>query len=110
MPSRHPLYPTLRVDAHGGAGHPRRVIARAPEHDRPRERLLAHGPEALADAELLALQLGTGRRGRSALDLARELLGAFGSLGELASRDPLELAGPAGLGRRGPPGWRQPSS
>lgn len=99
MPSRHPLYPTLRVDARGGAGHPRRVIARPPEHDRPRERLLAHGPEALADAELLALQLGTGRRGRSALDLARELLGAFGSLGELASRDPLELAGPAGLGR-----------
>ncbi|HXG16424.1 MAG TPA: UPF0758 domain-containing protein, partial [Calidithermus sp.] len=61
------------------------MIAPAPEHDRPRERLYAHGPEALADAELLALQLGTGRRGRSALDLARELLAAYGSLGELAS-------------------------
>ncbi len=75
------------------------MIASAPEHDRPRERLYAHGPEALADAELLALQLGTGRRGRSALDLGHELLAAYGSLGELASREAAELAGLAGLGR-----------
>jgi DNA repair protein RadC len=74
------------------------VTARAPEHDRPRERLFAHGVGVLADAELVALQLGTGRRGRSALDLARDLLAAYGSLGELAARDPAELAGPAGLG------------
>lgn len=71
---------------------------RWPPSERPRERLYASGPEALSDAELLALQLGTGTRGRSALDVARELLAAYGSLGEVASRDAVELARHPGLG------------
>lgn len=50
---------------------PMRLI---PEPDRPREKLLRDGPETLPDEELLAILIGTGTPGRSALDLARELL------------------------------------
>jgi hypothetical protein len=42
------------------------ALERSPETDRPRERLYWNGPEALADAELLAIQLGSGVRGKSA--------------------------------------------
>ena len=45
-----------------------------PEGERPRERLLEHGAEALSDAELLAIFLRTGVKGKSAVDLARDLL------------------------------------
>jgi DNA repair protein RadC len=60
-----------------------------PEDDRPREKLLTKGPGGLSDAELLAIFLRTGMKGKSAVDLARELLARFGSLGALvaASRD-----------------------
>ena len=60
-----------------------------PEDDRPREKLLAKGPGSLSDAELLAIFLRTGTRGKSAVDLARALLGKFGSLAGLigASRE-----------------------
>ncbi|HTQ98506.1 MAG TPA: DNA repair protein RadC [Candidatus Acidoferrum sp.] len=51
-----------------------------PLAERPREKLLQQGPDSLSDAELLAIFLRTGQAGRSALDLARELLGAFGSV------------------------------
>ncbi|HKB83479.1 MAG TPA: DNA repair protein RadC [Burkholderiales bacterium] len=51
-----------------------------PEDDRPREKLLAKGPSSLSDAELLAIFLRTGTRGKSAVDLARILLEKFGSL------------------------------
>ena len=51
-----------------------------PEDDRPREKLLAKGPGSLSDAELLAIFLRTGTKGKSAVDLARELLEKFGSL------------------------------
>ena len=46
-------------------------IARLPPEERPRERLRQHGVTALADAELLALVLGSGSPGASALDLGR---------------------------------------
>jgi len=46
-------------------------------NDRPRERLLEKGPRALSDTELVAILLRTGVRGKSAVDLARELLGEF---------------------------------
>ena len=49
-------------------------------HDRPRERLLAAGPAALADAELLAIFLRSGRRGRNAIELGRELVARFGGI------------------------------
>src|SRR5437899_12432859 len=74
------------------------AIDRWPEAERPRERLYWKGPEALADAELLAIQLGSGMRGRSAVDVARELLAAYGSLAEVAARDVTELARVAGVG------------
>jgi len=51
-----------------------------PENERPREKLITHGPGALSDAELLALFIRTGVRRQSALDLARDWLGVFGSL------------------------------
>jgi DNA repair protein RadC len=54
-----------------------------PPQERPRERLLALGPESLADAELLAILLRTGARGKSAVDLARDLLSRFGSVSAL---------------------------
>jgi DNA repair protein RadC len=66
--------------------------------DRPRERLYSIGPDALADAELLALQLGSGMRGRSAIAVANEVLATYGSLGDLAGREPEELARVPGIG------------
>ncbi len=70
-----------------------------PASDRPRERLYYQGPQALADAELLALQLGHGVPGRSALDIAREMLSAYGSLADVAAREAVELARHPGVGR-----------
>lgn len=57
-----------------------------PEGERPREKLLAHGSAAVSDAELLAVLLGSGSRGKDALALGRELLNAAGSLGALLGR------------------------
>lgn len=70
-----------------------------PSGERPRERLLAHGPAALSDAELLAIYLRVGVRGKSAVDLARDLLGRFsGELGQLAEASPEQLASCPGIG------------
>lgn len=69
-----------------------------PVTERPRERLLAHGPEALADAELLAIFLRTGVRGKSAVDVARDLIARFGSIATLLAADPRQLAAQPGLG------------
>ncbi|MEQ3634511.1 MAG: DNA repair protein RadC [Thalassolituus sp.] len=51
-----------------------------PAQERPREKLLDQGPKSLSDAELLAIFLRTGVTGKSAVDLARELLNDFGGL------------------------------
>jgi DNA repair protein RadC len=73
------------------------AISDWPASERPRERLLAKGPEALSDAELIAVLLRTGVRGKSAVDLARELLARFGSVaGLLGAGSP--LAAVKGLG------------
>jgi DNA repair protein RadC len=70
-----------------------------PKSERPRERLLALGPQALSDAELLAIFLRVGVKGKSAVDLARDLLGGVGgSLVRLAEMPPKELAKLPGLG------------
>ena len=66
--------------------------------DRPRERLMAVGPRGLSDAELLALVLGTGRRGRSVLELARDLLERFGGLPGLFAARRAELMAAPGIG------------
>lgn len=70
-----------------------------PEGERPRERLLALGPEALSDAELLAIYLRVGVRGKSAVDLGRELLQRFdGQLNRLVDASLEELASVSGIG------------
>ena len=62
------------------------VLKDIPAAARPREKLLTLGPAALADAELIALLLRTGLRGTSVLQLAQQLLDAFGGVtGLLAS-------------------------
>ncbi|WP_411727981.1 RadC family protein [Methyloglobulus sp.] len=66
--------------------------------DRPREKLLKRGPSALTDAELLAIFLRTGTPGKSAVDLARELLHDFGSLKALLSADQQRFCQGNGLG------------
>jgi DNA repair protein RadC len=50
-----------------------------PEEERPREKLLAQGASALSDAELLAVLLRTGVRGKTALDISSDLINKFGS-------------------------------
>jgi DNA repair protein RadC len=65
--------------------------------ERPRERLLANGAKALSDAELLAVLLRTGVRGKSAVDLARDLLSEFKGLAGLLAAGS-ELAAVKGLG------------
>ncbi len=69
-----------------------------PIDERPREKLLERGAAHLSDAEILAILLGTGRKGRSALDVAREVLQQFGSLRQLLSADRARFCASAGLG------------
>ncbi|MEW5880882.1 MAG: DNA repair protein RadC [Pseudomonadota bacterium] len=69
-----------------------------PESERPRERLLAHGPNALTEAELLAVFLRTGAPGRSVLELAREALDRFGGLNGLIGAPRAEVEQLAGFG------------
>lgn len=75
------------------------AITNWPAAERPRERLLAHGAAALSDAELLAIFLRVGVRGKSAVDLARELLTHFdGQLSQLANATAKELSKLPGIG------------
>lgn len=70
-----------------------------PDDERPRERLIARGPAALSDAELLAIFLRVGVKGMSAVDLARTLLAHFDhSLARLAAATPQELTRVNGIG------------
>jgi DNA repair protein RadC len=69
-----------------------------PELERPREKLLQLGPTSLSDAELLAIFLRTGVRGKSAVDLARELLVRCGGLAALFTAKRADLSGLPGLG------------
>ncbi len=70
-----------------------------PSPQRPRERLMLLGSESLADAELLAVLLGTGGQGRNALDLAHDLLIDFGGPTGLARARPQELTRRHGVGQ-----------
>jgi DNA repair protein RadC len=69
-----------------------------PIDERPREKLLERGAAALSDAEILAILLGSGRKGRSALDVAREVLQSFGSLRRLVGADRARFCACPGLG------------
>ena len=67
--------------------------------DRPREKLLNKGAEALTDAELLAIFLRTGIKGKSAVDLARDLLSESGGLAPLLRADEKSFCQGKGLGQ-----------
>ena len=69
-----------------------------PEAERPREKLLALGPGALSDAELLAIFLRTGAPGQTAVELARSLIARFGSLRALFQADARHFCATRGLG------------
>jgi len=68
-----------------------------PEDDRPREKLLKYGEQALSNAELLAILIRTGTTGKSAIDLGRELLAKFKSLRAMSGVDVSEFKEIAGL-------------
>lgn len=69
-----------------------------PAEERPREKLLHRGADVLSDAELLAIFLRVGLPGKSAVDLARELLGRFGSLTALFAAPLAEFSAIPGMG------------
>ncbi len=69
-----------------------------PEDDRPREKLVRHGPQVLSDAELLAVVLRHGGRGWTAVDLGRAVLSHYGNLRGLARAVFGELRQVPGLG------------
>ena len=69
-----------------------------PAADRPREKLLEKGPQSLSEAELLAIFLRTGMKGKSAVDLAREMLKEFGSLRALLGAGEKDLCALPGMG------------
>lgn len=69
-----------------------------PEGERPREKLLTQGARSLSDAELLAIFLRTGIPGKSAVDLARELVTRFGGLNGLFTANVDQLSAVKGIG------------
>jgi DNA repair protein RadC len=77
---------------------PRRVIREWPEEDRPRERAMAHGAAALTDTELLAILINAGNGKRTAIDIARDLMGEYGDVRALSRRPLPELMRRPGIG------------
>ena len=69
-----------------------------PQNLRPREKLARLGPASLDNAELMALFISTGTKGRSAISIGRELLSKYGSMGALGGLPVAELAKTHGLG------------
>ena len=69
-----------------------------PEDARPREKMLARGPAALSDSELLALLLRTGVAGKNVLHLAQDMLDAHGGLRGLLQAPAVQLQGIKGMG------------
>jgi len=74
------------------------AISDWPLDERPREKLLDKGAAALSDAELLAILLRTGMPGRSAVDVARDVLKNFESLRKLLAADRRRFCAERGLG------------
>ena len=74
------------------------TISQWPEQERPREKLLHRGPGALSPAELLAIFIRSGVPGKTAVDVARDLMDRYGGLRELLAASPEELCETPGLG------------
>jgi len=70
-----------------------------PASERPREKLIEKGARSLSDAELLAIFLRTGIQGTTAVDLARQLLSHFGSLGAMLNASQEQFCAAKGLGQ-----------
>ncbi len=83
---------------HEAAGY-HTAIKHWPEDDRPREKLLKHGPAALSDAELIAIVIGSGSGRITALDLAKRLLVDHKNIGVLSTLSIEELSRHRGLGK-----------
>jgi DNA repair protein RadC len=77
---------------------PQLKIREMPEEERPREKLMSRGAAALTDPELIAILLRTGVRGANAIEVARELLAKYKSLGGLSRCTVKELAAIRGVG------------
>lgn len=75
------------------------AITNWPEEERPREKLMHFGPKNLSNAELLAILFHTGTRGKTALDLARDLLNHVGGLKKLLTAAPHTLYQQMGFGK-----------
>jgi DNA repair protein RadC len=73
-------------------------IREMPKDDRPREKLATRGAGALNDAELIAILLRTGVKGVNAIEVARQLIEEYGSLGALSRCTVQELAKIKGIG------------
>lgn len=76
----------------------RETIKKWPEEDRPREKLSSKGANYLPDSELLAVIIGSGSKGKNALDLARTLLGKFENLAGIESASVAEICSISGFG------------
>lgn len=96
---RAPGFATSLIDGPADAAEamaPR--ICDLPQGERPREKLAQHGPAALDNAELMALFISTGTKGRSAIEIGRDLIRKYGSMGSLGGLPVSELAKEHGLG------------
>ncbi len=74
------------------------LIQEMPESERPREKLLQKGASSLSDAEIMAVFFSTGRQGKSAVDLGREIIERFGNLRNLSRATAEELCEIPGIG------------
>jgi DNA repair protein RadC len=70
-----------------------------PLDDRPREKLLLRGPQSLSDAELLAILLRTGTKGKSVINISHELITENENLAVLASKHPSHFIKKKGIGK-----------
>lgn len=75
------------------------AISNWPEFDRPREKLINFGAESLSDSELLAIFLRTGSHGKSAIDLARDLLNKYGDIKSMLDADINNFCSNFGMGK-----------
>ncbi|MGU9957423.1 MAG: RadC family protein [Arenicellales bacterium WSBS_2016_MAG_OTU3] len=74
------------------------IIKEWPEEERPREKLISRGATSLSDAELLAIFIRTGVKGRTAVDISRALINEFGGLRNLLNAEEKELVKTSGIG------------
>ena len=72
-----------------------------PKNERPREKLLQHGAESLSDAELIAVLLGKGVKGKSAVSVAHELINELGCLRGVVTATKERFAKITGVGPSG---------